>query len=155
VATHCRRKLARSVGLLVSLRYPGICVLRTRLDNRQVIAQCAMRITRYRFGEIEIDGRSYRADVIVTPERVIDTWWRREGHELAVADLGVILAAAPEVLVVGTGYYGRMAVAAETRRHLQAHGIALREARTSEAVKQFNRLQHESARVVAALHLTC
>jgi len=35
-----------------------------------------VEITRYRFGEIEIDGRTYTADVIITPERVVDTWWR-------------------------------------------------------------------------------
>jgi len=114
-----------------------------------------VEITRYRFGEIEIDGRTYTADVIITPERVVDTWWRNEGHRLCVADLAEIMAARPEILVVGTGYYGRMAIPHETRRYLQAERVALREAHTGEAVKQFNRLQPESARVVAALHLTC
>jgi hypothetical protein len=114
-----------------------------------------VEISRYRFGEIEIDGRIYTADVILTPRRIIDSWWRGEGHSLAVADLAEIMAARPDILVVGTGYYGRMAIPDETRRYLQAQGVALREARTGEAVKQFNRLQRESARVVAALHLTC
>lgn len=114
-----------------------------------------MQITGYRFGEIEIDGRTYTADVIITPERVMDTWWRKQGHTLAVADLAPVMAAKPEILVVGTGYHGRMAVAGETRRYLQAQGIRLREARTGEAVQEFNRLQRESARIVAALHLTC
>jgi hypothetical protein len=114
-----------------------------------------MRITGYRFGEIEIDGCTYKADVIVTPERVIDGWWREQGHRLAVADLAEAMAAKPEILVVGTGYFGRMAIAEETRRHLQAEGIRLCEAHTREAAAEFNRLQQESARVVAALHLTC
>jgi hypothetical protein len=114
-----------------------------------------VRITGYHFGEIEIDGRTYSADVIITPERVVDSWWRAQGHRLAVADLAEALAAKPEILVVGTGYYGRMAVPEETRRHLQAEGVRLREARTGEAVAEFNRLEQESTRVVAALHLTC
>ncbi|OGA60873.1 MAG: hypothetical protein A3G81_24175 [Betaproteobacteria bacterium RIFCSPLOWO2_12_FULL_65_14] len=114
-----------------------------------------MKITGYRFGEIEIDGRTYTADVIITPERVLDAWRRQEGHSLAVGDLAEILAAKPEILVVGTGYHGRMAIPGETRRYLQAQRVALREAHTGEAVKQFNRLQQESARIVAALHLTC
>jgi hypothetical protein len=29
-------------------------------------------IDRYRFGEIEIGGCTYTADVVVTPERVVD-----------------------------------------------------------------------------------
>lgn len=114
-----------------------------------------MKITRYGFGEIEIDGRAYTADVIVTPERVLDAWRRREGHNLAIDDLAEILAARPEILVVGTGYYGRMAIPGETRRYLEAQGVTLRAAHTGEAVKEFNRLQRKPARVAAALHLTC
>jgi len=114
-----------------------------------------MQISSYRFGKIEIDGQTCTSDVIVTPERVISTWWRKEGHSLAVPDLAEIMAAQPEVLVVGTGYYGRMDVPEATRRYLQTHGVQLREARTGDAVNEFNRLQQEYARVVAALHLTC
>jgi len=114
-----------------------------------------VEITAYSFGRIEIDGETYTADVIVTPERVVGNWWRRQGHSLAIADLAEIMPARPEILVVGTGYYGRMAIPKATRDHLEAQGIELREARTSEAVKEFNRMQRESARVVAALHLTC
>ena len=114
-----------------------------------------MTIGSYHFGTIEIDGEVYSADVIVTPERVVDTWRRKQGHYLAVEDVGDIVAAAPEVLVVGTGYFGRMAVSEEVRRHLQARGVRLHVARTGQAVEDFNRLQAENARVVAALHLTC
>jgi hypothetical protein len=114
-----------------------------------------VKITRYEFGEVEIDGRSYTADVIVTPERVLDAWRRQEGHSLAIGDLAEIVAAKPAIVVVGTGYYGRMDIPGETRRYLEAQGIVLREADTGEAVKQFNRLQRKPARVVAALHLTC
>jgi hypothetical protein len=114
-----------------------------------------VEISQYSFGKIEIDGQTYTADVIITPERVLGTWWRKQGHRLAVADLGEIMAAKPDILVVGTGYYGRMAIPEETRRYLCSKELPLREARTTEAVAEFNRLQRESARVVAALHLTC
>lgn len=114
-----------------------------------------MEITRYRFGEIEIDGRTYTCDVIITPEGVVDTWSRKQSHNLAVADLAEIMAAKPEILLVGTGYYGRMAIPDETRRYLQAQRVRLRDAHSGKAVQEFNRLQRESARIVAALHLTC
>jgi hypothetical protein len=71
----------------------------------------AVEISRYRFGEIEIDGHVYTADVIITPERVIDAWWRQHGHSLSVADLAAVLAARPDMLLAGTGYYGRLASA--------------------------------------------
>jgi hypothetical protein len=114
-----------------------------------------MNISGYRFGTIEIDGRTYTSDVIITPERVIDAWWRQQGHALSVVDLEDVMAARPDVLVVGTGYFGRMSVSPETRRYLEGQGIQVRDTRTSEAVHDLNELQKERGRVVAALHLTC
>jgi hypothetical protein len=114
-----------------------------------------MNISGYRFGRIDIGGRTYTSDVIITPDRVIDGWWRQQGHALAVADLDEIVAARPDVLMIGTGYFGRMSVLQETRRYLEAQGIHVREARTGKAVHDFNELQQERGRVVAALHLTC
>jgi hypothetical protein len=114
-----------------------------------------MNIAGYRFGRIDIDGRTYTSDVIITPERVIDGWWRQQGHALAIADLDSVVAARPDALVIGTGYFGRMSVPQETRRYLETQGILVREARTGQAVHDFNELQKERARVVAALHLTC
>jgi hypothetical protein len=59
------------------------------------------------------------------------------------------------VLVVGTGYYGRMQVPGEMLDALRSEGIDVRVEQTNSAVAEFNRLQRESARIVAALHLTC
>jgi hypothetical protein len=64
------------------------------------------------------------------------------------------LAAQPEVLVVGTGCYGRMEVPPETAEFVQQQGVKLLAARTGEAVQQYNALA-PSKRAVAALHLTC
>ena len=114
-----------------------------------------MIIGAYQFGRINVDGRAYTSDVIVTPERVVDTWWRKEGHKLAVVDLADVVAAKPDIVVVGTGYLGRMTVSEEARRYLEAQGISVRAARTRQAVQDFNQLQDQQTRVVAALHLTC
>jgi hypothetical protein len=114
-----------------------------------------MHIDRYRFGHIDIEGHGYDADVIIFPERVQDRWWRREGHRLAREDLESVLAEKPDVLVVGTGYYGRMQVPAETLDVLRGAGIDVRVEMTGSAIEEFNRLQQECARIVAALHLTC
>ena len=114
-----------------------------------------MRIRAYRFGSIDVDGQGYTSDVIITPERVVDTWWRREGHKLLVADLTDVVAAKPDIVVVGTGYFGRMAISQDARDHLESRGIHVRVARTRQAVQEFNQLQDRRSRVVAALHLTC
>ena len=114
-----------------------------------------MRITAYDFGRIEIDGRSYTSDVIIALDRVFSPWWRREGHSLHVEDLSEVFRAGPAILVVGTGYYGRMQVPEETLACLEHDGIEVRVSDTREAVRVFNTLGETTARVYAALHLTC
>jgi hypothetical protein len=114
-----------------------------------------MNIDHYTFGHIDIGGREYDTDIIIFPDHVQDHWWRRQGHRLAEEDLDSVLTDKPQLLVIGTGFYGRMQVPEETLARLQAEGIDTRVAKTGEAVAEFNRLQTESARVVAALHLTC
>ncbi len=114
-----------------------------------------MEIDHYTFGRIGIDGRDYDADVIIFPDHVQERWWRREGHRLAQEDLETVLADAPQLLVIGTGYYGRMQVPEEALASLRTAGVEVRVSKTSKAVAEFNRLQRDGARIVAALHLTC
>lgn len=114
-----------------------------------------MHISAYEFGRITIDGSSYTSDVVVFPDGVKDGWWRREGHRLHVDDLAAIIAAAPEVLVLGTGYYGRVEVPPATRDYLVGEGIELVAEPSTSAVATFNALQARYARIVGAFHLTC
>jgi hypothetical protein len=114
-----------------------------------------MKVTSYSFGKIGIDDKVYTSDVIITREKVDDSWWRKEGHRLQITDLDSVVDAQPDVLVVGTGYFGRMVVPDETRRFLQSKGVQLLNAPTGEAVKKLNKLLEENANAVAALHLTC
>lgn len=114
-----------------------------------------MQITEYTFGKIAISGQTYQTDVIITPHSVKDHWWRKEGHNLSIADLDDVLVANPEVLIIGSGYYGRMQVPEATRDFLKKMGIQVEVMPTSDAVVRFSQLQQECARIVAALHLTC
>jgi hypothetical protein len=112
------------------------------------------QITSYRFGHATIDGRSYDKDLILLQDRVIERWWRKEGHNLRPEDLQAVFEAGPEVLVVGQGAYGMMAVAPETEQALETAGIELIAQPTGQAVETYNQLQEERP-VAAALHLTC
>jgi hypothetical protein len=114
-----------------------------------------MKISDYQFGKLNIEGAAITSDVIVFPDKYQDHWWRKQGHVLHAEDLQSIIEFQPEILVVGTGYFGRMQVPRETQAYLQQQGIRLVYARTSDAVKEFNQLQQQCAKVVAALHLTC
>ncbi len=111
-------------------------------------------IETYQFGEVVIDGRSYRRDVIILPDRVLPDWWREQGHSLAVQDLEEVLRDPPTILIVGQGAYGQMKIPDATRLELEQAGLKVIAGPTAEAVKTYNQMRkHE--KVVAALHLTC
>jgi len=114
-----------------------------------------MRIADYSFGRITVDGTEYRTDVIIWPDWVEDNWWRSEGHRLVPEDLPAIMADPPDVLIIGTGHDGRMEVSPETLEKLRASGMEVIVDRTDGAVREFNNLLDQEARVAAALHLTC
>ena len=108
----------------------------------------------YSFGRIIIGGKTYTSDLVIYPDHINDAWWRRQGHNLCLDDLRDVLAARPEVLVVGTGAHGIMQVPAEVRQRVAELGIELKVAPTGEACALFNAAAaHKKA--VAALHLTC
>ena len=117
-------------------------------------------IEKYDFGRLWLGGKEYSRDVIIYPEAtssrpsVDDSWWRKEGHRLDQADLAEVAKAKPEVLVVGTGYYGCMKVPKETIEFVRSLGIELYAQPTKEACQKYNELK-DGKRVVAALHLTC
>ena len=67
-----------------------------------------MHIDRYGFGELVVDGREIRTDVLVTPGGVQEHWWRREGHVLHLEDLGTLLDSHPQRLIIGTSAFGHM-----------------------------------------------
>ena len=111
-------------------------------------------IEAYTFGSITIDGKRYSKDVIIYKDRVDDSWWRKEGHNLCVDDIREIIEAEPEVLVIGTGDSGLMRVPKKTKEFVESKGIGFIVERTAEAVKVYNSLCGTKD-VIAALHLTC
>ena len=111
-----------------------------------------MRISKYSFGSITIDGKTYVKDVIILPDRVISPWWRKEGHSLCEDDLKEVFSANPAVLVIGTGEQGVMDVPDRIRKLIESKGIKVIIEDTTRAVLTFNSLGGDA---VAALHLTC
>ncbi len=115
-----------------------------------------MRIEDYRFGHIQIDGKTYSSDVLIWPGHVDDSWWRKEGHNLCAADLEKVLDKDLDVLVIGRGANGVMKVPQETVREIKQSCPEVHVAKTKEACDKFNDLSEKAdLRVGAALHLTC
>jgi len=114
-------------------------------------------IEAYDFGIMVINGKGYTSDLIVYEEQVFDGWWRKEGHKLHMEDLSRIFSfdPKPQVLVVGTGYYGLLKVSSEIEEVLKSHGIEIVAQPTKEAFKTFNKLLELGKLVAGAFHLTC
>lgn len=113
----------------------------------------SMHIDDYGFGKITINGAQYEEDVIILRDHVHAGWWRRKGHELHPEDLEKVFEFEPELLVVGTGYYGRMKVLKSARDQIEAIGCELVVEKTKRAYIIFNEANQKKA--AAALHLTC
>ena len=114
-----------------------------------------MYIDSYLFGKIVIDGTTYNKDCLILGGSVQANWWRKQVHLLAPEDLQPVIAARPEVLVVGCGASGLMKVSEDLNQVLREYGIKLFTANTSKAVARFNELAGKGENVAAALHLTC
>ena len=107
------------------------------------------------FGTIIIQGKRYTTDVQIYPDgKVRDGWWRKHGHRLTLHDLEALLASNPDVLVVGTGVYGRMIPEKGLEESLKEMGIDFIFAPNDEAVEHFNRLFPERP-TAGGFHLTC
>ena len=100
-----------------------------------------------------IDGRTFKKDLVLLEDRVIEGWWRREGHKLWLADLDDVLATAPRTFVLGTGAYGVLKVTRDAEQLLQQKGIELIAEPSTRAWQTYNSLAGPG--VVAAFHLTC
>lgn len=111
-------------------------------------------IESYAFGEIRVRGTTYRADLIVLPDRIVSNWWRKEGHQLHLEDLDEVMREKPDLLIIGTGHAGAMAVPPDVIKNLQKAGIKVIVKTTTEACKTYNEMR-DREKVAAALHLTC
>ena len=116
-------------------------------DSTMYIEQCT-------FGKITVSDKTYTSDLIIYPERVDPSWWRRQSHALCLEDLAVVLETKPSVVIIGTGYAGMLKVPRELLSALRHMGIDAYAEKTPDAVELFKRVSSYS-KTVACLHLTC
>ncbi|MFQ6109407.1 MAG: Mth938-like domain-containing protein [Candidatus Aminicenantales bacterium] len=111
-------------------------------------------IESYVFGRMVIGGKTYTSDLIIFPDKIQESWWRKSGHRLCIADVEHVFKAEPEAFVIGTGFTGLMKVEDEVRKKAQSEGILLIVEKTKKAVQRFNET-YSQKKTVGAFHLTC
>lgn len=114
-----------------------------------------MSIEEYRFGHMKVDGRSFKDDIKIINGEIKPDWWRKTGHSIEAADVEDVLAADPDVFVLGTGNSGNVRVPEEFRKKLEQRGIELIAEPTEQAAKTYEKLKSEGRNVAAGFHLTC
>ena len=112
-------------------------------------------IEEFSFGKIKINGLTYTDDIKIIGGKVVPEWWRKKGHSVEIDDIKDILAAQPDILVIGKGQPGLMKSSGSLREYLKNSGIELIENKTSKAIEDFNRLLKAGKNVSAGFHLTC
>ena len=110
-------------------------------------------IKNYRFGRIEVDGKKYDSDIIITPNKIIHPWWRKEGHLLTCDDIFPKMPENTRMLIVGTGSPGMMKVNENVKKECQERNIKLIALPTAKAVDEYNK--NADDKTVCAFHLTC
>jgi len=112
-------------------------------------------IESYKFGQIIINGKKYNSDLIIFKDNIYDSWWRKEGHNLCIDDIKEIINKKPDILIVGTGYFGLMKVPKELIENIKSSGIKqVIVKKTGNACTEYNKL-YKKTNIAAAFHLTC
>jgi hypothetical protein len=109
-------------------------------------------IDKTEFGYIVVDGKRYDHDVIITPTKVVEARTKTR-HEIGVEEFLAMLKEKPEIIVIGTGQYGKMSVSQSFTGRARLRRIETIIETTPQAIERFNSLTGK--KVVAYMHVTC
>jgi len=111
-------------------------------------------IESYAFGRMIVEGQTYTSDLVIFPDRINHSWWRKSGHRICFEDIEEVLKEEPEIIIIGTGFVGLMKVDEDVKQYAQSRGILLIIEKTKNAVQKFNEL-FSKKKTVGVFHLTC
>ncbi len=117
-----------------------------------------MKIVSYKFGEIIIDEKKYENDLIIFKGKIIEKWWRKEGHYLTKNDIdryvGKNWLKLVDTVIIGNGADGLMRVDSLLVELVQRNKIDLLIENSNIACKKFNDMK-EKEKILFLIHLTC
>lgn len=109
-------------------------------------------IRSYAPGEVRIGETVIRSSCLVKADQLIEDWRPQTVAELSVADLEVVLAMKPELVVLGSGPRQQFP-APEILSAVLSRGVGCEVMDTGAACRTYNILASEGRTVVAALLL--
>jgi uncharacterized protein len=112
----------------------------------------ALLVRSYAPGEVRVGDAVLHRSCVISAERLIDDWRPQTLEELSAADLEVVFALQPEIVVLGSGARQRFPDMKLLAAILE-RGIGCEVMDTGAACRTYNVLVSESRRAVAALLL--
>jgi hypothetical protein len=106
------------------------------------------------FGSFVVDGKKFDSNISII-NGVARQARYLEGHILVESDFDKLIAARPEIIIIGTGASGVVRVQEEIRQLIESNNIKLIIERTGEACDTCNDLVKDGKKVCAFLHNTC
>jgi len=111
-------------------------------------------IDSYTFGSFVVDGKKFDSNVSIINGVAKQARYLYD-HLLLESDFDKLIAAKPEIIIIGTGASGVVRVQEEIKELIESNGIKLVIERTGEACEIFNDLVKKGKKVCAFLHNTC
>ena len=112
------------------------------------------------FGWIEIAGRRYRHDVVITLDGTVRKRHKKlskqlygTSHRISEAEAEDVYEPGMAYLLIGSGHFGRVQLSEEARAFFDARGVNVEILPTPEASRRWNALEAQGA--VALFHVTC
>lgn len=109
-------------------------------------------IDSYRFGEIVVNGKSFRKDVVILETGKAKEWVKEDGMLIKGEAVKEIAKMNPTVVIIGLGYEGSAKLDYSAEYYLGKNNAKVFAEKTKDAVARYNRMQGPG--VVAAFHIT-
>lgn len=111
-------------------------------------------INNYTFGTFIIDGQTFNSNVKLI-NNIAKQCRYFENHIITKDDFTDLIAAKPDIIMIGTGASGVVDVPKDVIELIEKHNIKLIIKKTKEACEEYNKLIKQKKNVAAIMHNTC
>lgn len=111
-----------------------------------------MIIERYEFGRIIVDGKIYK-DIVISKGKVSEWRWH-EHHAFTMDDIKPLIEDI-DIIVLGTGASGYVAIKEDVVAFLETNNISYIALKSDKACERYNELAKAGKKVAAIIHSTC
>ena len=117
------------------------------------------KIDSFNFGFIVVDEKQYSHDVIILPDGTVKERAGGKGrlgsHTISRSEMETLAKAAPDVILIGTGFQGMARLAHDAEFFKMEPGLDITMEPSPQVVKKFNQHIEDGEKVAALIHVTC